>query len=446
MTDCNGQGGQADGKIPSRVLILGGGFGGIYTAFELEKLLRRRNDIAVTLVTQDNFFLFTPMLHEVATSDLEINTIINPLRKLLSRVGTFIGNIEAVDLGAKSVRVSHGSDHHSHDLPFDHLVLALGASTNFFGLPGIEANALVLRTIYDAVALRNRLITQLEEASSECAAGGRKPMLTFVVAGGGFAGVETIGGINDFVRQAVRFYPALNETGVRMVLVTPDDLILGELGPELGAYAQRELASRGIEIMTHSRIAAYENGSVLLGDGTSIPACTLVWTAGNSGHPLIATLALPNRRGRLLVNEYLQVENTPGVWALGDCALVPNPLTHDFHPTTAQHALRQGRVLARNLVAEISGTQKKTFRFSTLGQLAAIGRRTGVAKILGMKFSGFIAWWMWRTIYLSKLPRLEKKIRVALDWTLDLCFAKDFACITGSRTNVTSDERMKGPE
>jgi NADH dehydrogenase len=386
-----------------RVLILGGGFGGIYTALELEKLLRRRNDVSVTLVTRDNFFLFTPMLHEVAASDLEISAIVNPLRKLLTRVKTFIGNVESIDLNARSVRVSHGFDRHCHELGFDHLVLALGASSNFFGLPGVGANALTVRSLDDAVALRSRLISYLEEANSECAAGERKPMLTFVVAGGGFAGVETMGGINDFVREALKFYPNLNATDVRMVLVTPDELILPELGPKLGAYAQRKLGSRGIEIMTRAKVAGFEQGQVRMADGRSIPACTLVWTAGNAGNPLLSSLPLPNRGGRLLVNEYMEVEKAAGVWALGDCALVPD-LKGGFHPPTAQHALRQGRALGCNLAATISGRNKKPFRFSTLGQLAAIGRRTGVASIFGIRFSGFIAWWLWRTIYLSKLP------------------------------------------
>ncbi len=415
------------GPQKCRVLILGGGFGGIYAALEMEKLLRRRKDISVTLVTRDNFFLFTPMLHEVAASDLEINTIVNPLRKLLTRVDTFVGNIEAIDLSVRSVRVSHGFDGHCHDLFFDHMVLALGASTNFFGLPGVGANALTVRSLNDAVVLRSRLISYLEEANSECAATERKPMLTFVVAGGGFAGVETMGGINDFVREALTFYPNLNAADVRMVLLTPDELILPELGPKLGAYAQRKLASRGIEILTKARVAAFESGRVRITDGRSIQACTLVWAAGNAGNPLVAALPLPIHGGRVLVNEYLEVESASGIWALGDCALVPD-LKGGFHPPTAQHALRQGRALGRNIKAAITGERKKPFRFSTLGQLATIGRRTGVANVFGIRFSGFIAWWLWRTVYLSKLPRFEKKLRVALDWTLDLCFAKDFAC------------------
>jgi len=417
---------------PDRILILGGGFGGIYAALELEKILRRRDDVDVTLVTRDNFFLFTPMLHEVAAGDLELNTIVNPLRKLLRRVNTFVGSVEAIDLDARQVRVSHGLDGHAHELPYDQLVLALGSSTNFFGLPGVERCALTVKSLGDAIVLRNRVITHLEEANSECAAGSRQPLMTFVVAGGGFAGVETMGGINDFVREALRFYPNLREDSVRMVLVTPDPIILPELGPELGAYAQRKLAARGVEIVTGAKVRAVEEDVVELTDGRTIQASTLVWTAGTAPNPLVAALPVAKRGGRLLVNEYLEVTDRPGVWALGDCALVPDPRSGGFHPPTAQHALREGRTVARNVAAAVLGGSKKPFRFATLGQLAAIGKRTGVANVLGIRFSGFIAWWLWRTIYLSKLPRLEKKVRVALDWTLDLCFAKDFACVTAS--------------
>ena len=428
-----------------RVLILGGGFGGVYAALELEKVLARGAELEVTLVTRDNFFLFTPMLHEVAASDLELSTIVNPLRKLLRRVNTFVGSVEAIDLDARQVRVSHGLDGHNHELPFDQLVLALGSSTNFFGLPGVERCALTVKSLRDAVALRNRLITHLEEASSECAAGARQPLLTFVVAGGGFAGVETLGGINDFAREAVRFYPSLHAERLRMVLVTPDPIILPELGPELGAYAQRKLAARGVEIITGVRVRAVRDDVVELSDGRAIPASTLVWTAGTAPHPLVASLPVANRGGRILVDEYCAVPGRPGVWALGDCALVPDARSGGFHPPTAQHALRQGRTVGRNVAAAVLGRPTTPFRFSTLGQLAAIGRRTGVANVLGIRFSGFVAWWLWRTIYLSKLPRLEKKVRVALDWTLDLCFTKDFACVTDGPTRRGADARLESP-
>ena len=413
----------------SRVLILGGGFGGIYAAIELERALRSRPDVCITLVTSDNYFLFTPMLHEVAASDLEMNTIVNPLRKMLRRVKTFTGNIETINLERRCVAVTHGFDRHAHELSYDHLIIALGSSTNFFGLPGVQDAALTIKTLDDAIELRNRLITHLEEANSECAAGERQPLLRFVVVGAGFAGVETLGGIHDFVREAIRFYPNLTPEFVRTILVSSDEFILPELGSKLGAYAQRKLAARGVEIITSARVTGVRDGIVELSDGRTISATTLIWAAGNAPNPLIAALPVPKSGGRIVVNEYLEVKEFPGVWALGDCALIPDPKTGGFHPPTAQHAIREGRCAARNVASDIVGGKRKAFGFSTLGRLAAIGRRTGVANVFGLNFSGFLAWWLWRTIYLFKLPRLEKKMRVALDWTLDLCFAKDFACV-----------------
>jgi NADH dehydrogenase len=413
-----------------KILILGGGFGGIYAALKLEKLMARQPELEVTLVTRENYFLFTPMLPEVAAGDLELNTIVNPLRKLLKRVKTFVGTIEAFDLEGRRVAVSHGLDGHSHELSYDQLILALGADTNFFNLPGVEDCCITLKTLGDAVTIRNQLITHLEEANSECAAGERQPLLTFIVAGGGFAGVETLGGINDFVREAIRFYPNLRPEYLRFILVTPDEVILPELNRRLGAYAQRKLAARGVEIITHTKVSAMRHGVVELTNGDRIPANTLIWTAGTAPNPLVARLPLPNRNGRVAVDECLAVQGWPGVWAVGDCASVSDP-KGGFYPPTAQHALREGAIVARNVAATLYGRpKKKPFRYASLGQLAAIGRRTGVANILGVNFSGFIAWWLWRTVYLSKLPRLEKKVRVAMDWTLDLCFTKDFACVT----------------
>jgi NADH:quinone reductase (non-electrogenic) len=436
---CGGPpGSEGSADCASRVLILGGGFGGIYAAIELERALRDRHNVNITLVTRDNYFLFTPMLHEVAASDLEMNTIVNPLRKLLRRAKTFTGNIEAIDLERRCVAVTHGFDRHVHQLSYDHLIVALGSSTNFFGLPGVKDAALTMKTLDDAIELRNRLITHLEEANSECAAGERQPLLTFVVVGGGFAGVETLGGINDFVRDAIRFYPNLTPEFVRTILVSSDEFILPELGSKLGAYAQRKLAARGVEIITRARVTGVRGSIVGLSDGRTIPATTLIWAAGNAPNPLVANLPVPKRDGRILVNEYLEVKEFPGVWALGDCASIPDRKTGGFHPPTAQHAIREARCAARNVAADIVGGKRKAFGFSTLGRLAAIGRRSGVANVFGLNFSGFLAWWLWRTIYLFKLPRLEKKMRVALDWTLDLCFAKDFACVTARHPSNTT--------
>lgn len=408
-----------------RVLILGGGFGGMYAALEFERALAREAALDVTLVNHDNFFLFTPMLHEVAASDLDITNIVSPIRKLLRRVTFFHGEIEAVDLVQKRVGLSHGHEKHCHSLPYDHLVLALGSTTNFFDIPGLADRALTMKSLSDAIFLRNRLIANLEEADFECAASPRTPLLNFVVAGGGFAGVETIAAMNDFLREAVRYFPHLREDMLRTILVSSGKIILPELGEKLGIYAQRKLAEQKVEIHSNCKVTAITDHEVTLSDGTTVITNTLVWTAGTSPHALLDTLPCPKSKGRVLVNEYLEVPEWPGVWALGDCALVPNRKTGEYHPPTAQHALREGRVAAQNILAAVRGDRMKPFLYSTIGLLAPIGKRTGVANILGVNFSGFIAWWLWRTIYLLKLPRFEKKVLVALDWTLDVLFSKD---------------------
>ena len=407
-----------------RILILGGGFAGISAAQQLEKELARDPDVDITLVSRENFVLFTPMLHEVATSDLELTTIVNPIRKMLMRAHVFVGEIRSIDLSRKEVVVSHGFDHHEHSLAWDYLVIGLGSRTNLFELPGLETRALTIKSLGDAVRLRNHLIAQLEEADSECVAK-KNPLLTFVVAGGGFAGVETVAGINDFVREVLPSYMHLREDMVRVVLVHAGAMILPELGDRLGAYAQKKLAARGVEIHLGAKAARLFDRSIELSDGTTIESNTLVWAAGTVPCELVRDMPCKKERGRIVVDSFLEVPGWPGVWALGDCAAVPDPSTGKACPPTAQHALRQGKIVGRNIAADIRSKPKKPFSFATLGQLATIGKRAAVANILGIRFSGFVAWWLWRTIYLSKLPRVEKKVRVALDWTLDVLFSKD---------------------
>src|SRR5262245_10744030 len=411
--------------MTTRILILGGGFGGLYTALQLEKTIARDSDVEVTMVNRDNFFLFTPMLHEVAAGDLDLANIVNPFRKMLQRVNFFNGDVESIDLIAKKVTVFHGNEHHHHDLEYDHLVLGLGSVTNFFRLPGLEERALTMKSLGDAIFLRNRMIANLEAADFECFPDQRQSLLTFVVAGGGFAGVETIASMNDFLRSAIKFYPHLSEEMLRVVLIHPGSVILPELGEKLGRYAQTKLAQRKVEIRVNTKVDGVFDRGVKLNDGTMIESSTLVWTAGTSPHSILQTLPCESEKGRIIVNEYMEVAEWPGVWALGDCAVVPDPKTGKTYPPTAQHALREGKVLGQNIIAAIRGGKKKPFVFSILGLLASIGRRTGVANIIGINISGFIALWLWRTIYLSKLPGFEKKVRVALDWTLDLLFAKD---------------------
>lgn len=410
----------------TRILVLGGGFAGVYAAMELERRLGGRTDVAITLVSRDNYFLFTPMLHEVAASDLDVTHIVNPIRKLLKRAAFYQGEVEHVDLLRKSVRVCHGAETpHCHELAFDHLVVALGSSTNFFGTPGAAELAFPMRSLGDAMALRNRVLTSLEEADSECCAETRAGLLNFVVTGGGFAGVETIGAIHDYVLSSLRYYPNLRKEDVRMVLVHSGPVLLPELDQRLGRYAEGVLRKRGVELRLDTKVRSLGEHGVELSDGERMPCRTLVWAAGNAPHALLGTLPCKKERGRLLVDTMLRVPGFDGVWSLGDCALVPDPRTGGFHPPTAQHASRQAKTVARNIAAALGVGRARPFSFRTLGQLASIGHRAGVAQILGMRFSGFIAWWLWRTIYLAKLPRIERKLRVCLDWTLDLFFSKD---------------------
>src|SRR5437762_7146121 len=413
-----------------RIVILGGGFGGVYAAIHLEKLLAHHGAVEISLVSRDNFFLFTPMLHEIAASDLEITNIVNPLRKLLRKVEVLVGDVNEIDLANKGVLVSLGRSNRIEQLDYDHLVIALGSVTNFYDLPGLGELALAMKSLSDAIRLRAQILQHLEEANSECNPADRQSLLTFVVAGGGFAGVETVAALNDFVREALPFYPNLCEDMLRVILVHSGPAILPELGESLGQYTEKVLARRGVEIRLKTRVKSVTGSNVFLADGVSIPSRTLVWTAGIVPSPLIFSLPCTKERGRIRVNQFLQVSDWPNVWAVGDCAFVPDlRKSGKSHPPTAQHAIREGKVVAQNIAAALLGRPLKSFSFRTIGLLASIGRRTGVARVFGFNFSGFFAWWMWRTIYLSKLPGLDKKVRVAFDWTLDLLFPKDVCAV-----------------
>ena len=411
---------------PKRILILGGGFAGAYTAVYLQKALSGAPDVEVMLVAQENFVLFTPMLHEVAGSDAAATDVVQPLRKMLRHTNVLIGDLESVDLEKKQVRVRQSNLVHHRDLTYDHLVLALGSVSNFYHTPGIEEHALTMKTLGDALAVRNRVIDALELADGEPDEALRKAMMTVIVVGGGFAGVETVGAVNDLMREALKFYNNLNEDMLRIVLVDAGKMILPELGESLGRYSETQLGRRGIEIHLNTAVKGYDGKEVIFGDGTRIASNLIIWTAGITPVLIVANLPCAKERGHVLADEYLQVRNWPGVWALGDCAQVPD-LTNPgkFCPPTAQHATRQAPVVARNIVAAMRGQPLKPFKFKTLGLLATIGRRTGVAEIMGFHFSGIIAWAMWRAIYLAKLPGLQKKVRVSLDWMLDLFFSKD---------------------
>jgi NADH dehydrogenase len=413
---------------PTKIVILGGGFGGLEVARHLDRLFRHDEDVEIILVNSDNYFQFNPMLPEVAGSAIEAKHVVSPLRAFFRKVAFHEADVEGIDLAARRVTVAHGVTRHAHELPFDHLVLALGSVTNFRGLPGVAENALTFKSLGDAMVLRNRMIDLFEQADLECCAEERRPLMTFIVAGAGFSGVELAAALWDFCHAAGRFYRNIRPDETRLLIVHPGERILPELGPELADYALKKLRTRGVEVRLKTGIRAAGRGWVETSSGERIPAHTLVWTAGIAPNPLLQHIPCQkDRRGAVIVNPYLEVPDCPGVWALGDCALVADPDTGHAYPPTAQHAIREAKALAANLATAIRGGLKRPFRFRTLGTFVSLGHRSAVAEVRGLRFSGFLAWWLWRTVYLAKLPRLERKVRVALDWTLDLFFPRDFA-------------------
>jgi NADH dehydrogenase len=415
--------------MKTKIVIAGGGFGGLYAAKHFDKRLARRDDVEVTLISRENFILFTPMLHEIAAGDLSPSDIVNPLRRILHHVKFVEADVRDVDIKARKIRCVHGIGDADLELEYDHLLLALGSETNFFDNQGIREWAVTMKNVMDAALLRNRMVALLEEAALGKDETARRELLTFVTAGGGFAGAETTGAVNDFLRETARFYPALREDMIRVVVVHAGAYLLPELGEELGRYAERKLIERKVEVIKGALVASYDGSVVKLNDGRSIAAATLIWTAGVKPSAVIASVSVPKEKNRVLVNENLAVPGATGLWAVGDCAAVPDSNAGQFYPPTAQHGLREGVVAAKNIERTILGQPLEPFRFKTLGLLAAIGHRTGVAMVFGMKFSGFIAWWLWRSVYLLKLPRLAKKLQVAIAWTLDLFFGRDITQI-----------------
>jgi NADH dehydrogenase len=351
-----------------------------------------------------------------------------------------IADVESIDLVKKQARIQHSGLAHTYDVPYDQLVLALGAVTNFYRTPGLEEHALTMKTLGDAILIRNRVIDALGVADNLPDETERKTLLTIVVAGAGFAGVETAGAVNDLLREAMNFYGKLKPDMARVVVVHPGEVILPELSESLGRYAEKRLALRGVEIRPKAKVTGYDGKEVILDDGTKIATRILIWTAGITPPPLLSRLPCAIQHGRVVANDCLQVPNWPGVWALGDCSLVPDPLNPGkFYPPTAQHAIRQAATLAANIVSSMRGRSLKPFKFKIIGLLAIIGRRHGVAEIFGWQFSGIIAWCLWRAIYLSKLPGLQKKVRVAIDWTLDLMFSKDLVELPTLRSATISE-------
>lgn len=421
------------------IVILGGGFAGMTTAENLERVFGADRSVNFTLVSETNALLFTPMLAEVAGSSLEPTHISTPLRTSLRRTQVVRGKTTRIDLENRRVAVAidprkHGASD-TQEIRFDHLVLALGSVSNYFGNGNIKRFAFDFKSLLDAIRIRNHVIDMFERADREPDAAKRRESLTFVIAGGGFAGVELAGALNDFARGMLADYPNLRAEDLRIILVHAGERVLPELSQKLAAYALERMTERGVTFKLNTRLADARPGVVVLGSGEEINARTLVWTAGTIPNPLIKTLPLEfNKRGAAIVESTMAAPGRAGLWALGDCAEVTDAKNGRPCPPTAQFALRQARTLARNIHASVKGKPLTPFHFDSLGALCVVGHHTACAEMTipfarnrSVRFSGLLAWLMWRGVYLSKLPGLERKARVVTDWVIELFFPRDIA-------------------
>jgi NADH:ubiquinone reductase (H+-translocating) len=396
------------------VLVLGGGFAGGYVARELGAR-------GATIVSRDNFMLYTPLLPEAASGTLEPRHCVVPLRVMCPHAELILGSMTALDLGERTATVE--TDDGPQTVAWQELVLALGAVPRTLPIPGLSEHALSFKTLADAIHLRNHVLHQLDSADAALDGEERARRLTFVFVGAGYAGVEALAELSDLAEDALRYYPRLRTTRRRWVLVDAAPRILPEIPHRLGDYAAAELRGRGIEIHVGTTLESVTGGEALLGSGTRIPTNTLVWTAGVAPNPLLREWLLPlDEKGRVEVDELLRVSGHEHVWALGDCARVPNTRSDRPDPPTCQHALRQARRLAKNL----AGTPEP-YGYRMLGQVATLGRHKGIAEVLGLRLRGFVGWWVTRTYHLYQLPLAQRKLRVVVDWTVSLFFPRDIA-------------------
>ena len=423
-----------------KIVILGGGFAGVECTRQLESKFGNDPDIELVMVSEDNFLLFTPMLPQVASGMIETRHIVLPIRTICKKTKFYEGRIKNIDPFGKLVNLWGTGDKRSISIHYDFLVVALGSETNFFGMADVEKNAYTMKTLNDAVVLRNRIIDMLEQAENETNPILRKSFLNFVVAGGGFAGIETAGELMDLILDARKHYPTIHKDDLKVIVIEALPMILPGFNEKLAEFAKQKLIERGIDIKLQTAITSFDGNEVTTksidqnpkdpvdeSEIDSIRTKTLIWTAGVTPVNTIKRSMLKTDRGKVIVNDYLEVEGFPGVFAIGDCALFLNPKTKRPFPPTAQIAEAQAKTAAKNLTALIKNSEKEKFEYHSKGQMAIIGKRSGIATFLGMNISGFWAWLIWRNVYLSKIPTMDKQIRVFLDWVIDLFFDRDIS-------------------
>ncbi len=423
-----------------KIIILGGGFAGVECARQLESEFGNDPKIELVMVSEDNFLLFTPMLPQVASGMIETRHIVLPIRTICQKTKFYEGRVKNIDPYGKLVTLWGTSDKRSISIHYDFLVVALGSETNFFGMANVEKNAYTMKTLNDAVMLRNRVIDMLEQAENETDPILRKSFLNFVVVGGGFAGIETAGELMDLLLDARKHYPTIHKDDLKVIVLEALPIILPGFNEKLAEFAKEKMVDRGIEIRLQTAVTSFDGNEVTTKaleqnpknstDESIVDAIrtkTLIWTAGVTPVNTIKRSMLKTDRGKVIINEYLEAEGFPNIFAIGDCALFLNSETKRPFPPTAQIAEAQAKTAAKNLKAVIKNSEKEKFEFHSKGQMAIIGKRSGIATFLGMNISGFWAWLIWRNVYLSKIPTLDKKIRVFLDWTIDLFFDRDIS-------------------
>ena len=441
-----------------RILILGGGFAGIEVLNRLQNAFQDDVRVDITLVSRDNFFLFTPMLPEVSSGSIETRHIVTPIRTFCKRARFIEANVRSINLKSKKVTVSHKIgkelepiDQRDHVLEYDYLTIALGGETNFFGNTEIEKHSFTMKTVGDAMLLRDHIINMLEQADVEHEDEElKKRLMTFVVVGGGFSGVETVGELNDFICESIRdYYHNLEENDAKIILINSGDRLLPEVPAELADFTLQKLRANGIEVRLNTRVLGASSNDIKLNDGSTILSHTLTWAGGVKPDPLVTNIndcEHDQKSGKVISNDYLKLKGWNNVFAIGDCAYIMDPNTDKPYPPTAQHAIRQAKVAADNMISDIQrrisssvaarslDRKVQKIEYETKGIMALIGKRNGVGVVFGFKVHGILAWWLWRMYYLGNLPSMEKRLRVTIDWIIDVLFKRDV-----TRLRVTSE-------
>ena len=425
-------------KNKKKIVILGSGFAAVECAKKLENEYGNDPEIELVMIGEDNFLLFTPMLPQVASGMIETRHIVFPIRTICKKTKFYEGRIKNVDPYGKLVTLWGTGDKRSISIHYDFLVVALGSETNFFGMADVEKNAYTMKTLNDAVMLRNRIIDMLEQAENETNPILRKSFLNFVVVGGGFAGIETAGELMDLLLDVRKYYPSIQKDDLKVIVLEAMGEILPGFNKKLAEFAKQKLKERGIDIQLKKAVTSFDGNEVTIktldetpkdsidqSEINSIITKTLIWTAGITPVNTIKRSMFKTEKGKIVINNFLEVPKFPGVFAIGDCALFVDPITNRPFPPTAQIAEAQAKMAAKNLISLIKNSEKEKFVYHSKGQLAIIGKRTGIATFLGMNISGFLAWLIWRNVYLSKIPTFDKKTRVFLDWMIDLFFDRD---------------------